>query len=468
MLLPYQTSLNAMQKRLIERLNPEAATKPENWNQTVSLIHGRATRHIYEAFLKHDHAPSEAAEGAKLQGDVGRLLVAPVAVSTVFSVIRLLFATRGAERLFVGFAGARIIVDEIHAYTPEITALTLATLRFLQKQLGSRILFMSATVPLHLREALVELMDIKPIPKAPLRSAKVRHRLQTLPFHSQSAAAARMIEAAAQQGSVLVVVNQVKRAINLWQQLKDTFPCEILHSRFHLADRARIESNFGPEPACILIATQAVEVSLDLNFRTCFSELAPFESLVQRFGRCNRRGKEPDPANVFVFAAFPDEHKPWLPYLEEHVQRVGEILADFCKNGPRELDDDAQVSLLSASYPADLQAALKQQIADKTERVARLFLQDWKPFGVGTPDELQRLEEQWAALFDGAEVLPEACVAQARAQASWFGVTRYLVPISGQQFRRFSKEIHWSEELSCYVIRRDYTEAGLQLHSDDD
>jgi CRISPR-associated endonuclease/helicase Cas3 len=274
-----------------------------------------------------------------------------------------------------------------------------------------------------------------------------------------------VIEAAALHGSVLVVVNQVKRAINLWKQLKDKFPCEILHSRFHLADRALIESKIGPEPSGILIATQAVEVSLDVNFKTCFSELAPFESLVQRFGRCNRRGKEPDPADVFVFAVFPDEQKPWLPYVEEHVQRVGEIVADFCKNGPRELDDDAQASLLDASYPVDLQAALKQQIADKAARMERLLLQDWKPFGVGAPDQLERLEEQWAELFDGNEVLPEACVAEARSEQSWLGVARYLVPISGHHFRWLKKNISWNEELSCHVIQRDYTEAGLQLHS---
>lgn len=463
-LLPYQTSLNAMQKRLIERLDSTACAHPERWNQTVSLLHGRSARHLYESFLKLDYAPSEAQKSAKDQNELARLFAAPVAVSTVFSVIRLLFATRGPERLMVAFSGARIVVDEIHAYAPEVTALTLAALVFLQRRLDARVLFMSATVPDHLKKVLARTMDILPVPEQPPWAPKARHRLTLLPFDSQSEDAIRLIIEASQCGSVLVVVNQVRRAIQLWDRLRQEVPSHLLHSRYHFADRAAIESCIHPQSGVVLVATQAVEVSLDLDFDACFSELAPIESIVQRFGRCNRRGLH-SPSPVFVFLKFPQGVRPYLPYIEKHLNAVADVLKTFCERDETDLTDSAVDVLLNRSYPADLQVELERQISEKTERLQKLFVDDWKPFGLESSKEREALEEQWASLFDGSEVLPEVLIPEAKAQGSWLGAARYLVPISGRQHHQFRNEIDWNEELSCYVIRRPYGVGGLDLHS---
>jgi CRISPR-associated endonuclease/helicase Cas3 len=466
-LLPYQTSLNAMQKRLIERLDSTASAHPERWNQTVSLLHGRSARHLYESFLKLDYAPSEAQKSAKDQNELARLFAAPVAVSTVFSVIRLLFATRGPERLMVAFSGARIVVDEIHAYAPEVTALTLAALVFLERRLGARVLFMSATVPDHLKKVLASTMEILPVPEQPPWAPKARHRLTLLPFDSQSEDAIRLIIEASRRGSVLVVVNQVRRAIQLWDRLRQDVQSHLLHSRYHFADRAAIESRIQPQSGVVLVATQAVEVSLDLDFDACFSELAPIESVVQRFGRCNRRGLHA-PAPVFVFSKFPQGVRPHLPYIEEHLNAVADVLKKFCERDETDLTDSAVDVLLNRSYPADLKVQLERQIREKTERLQKLFVDDWKPFGLESSKEREALEEQWASLFDGNEVLPEVLIPDATAQGSWLGAARYLVPIAGRQYRQFTNQIDWNEELSCYIIRRPYGAGGLDLHSRND
>lgn len=463
-LLPYQTSLNAMQKRLIGRLDSTASADPERWNQSVSLIHGRSARHLYESFLKLEYAPSEAQKGAKDQNELARLFAAPVAVSTVFSVIRLLFATRGPERLMVAFSGARIVVDEIHAYAPEVTALTLAALAFLEPRLGARVLFMSATVPVHLKNILARTMDISPVPEEAPWAPNARHKLTLLPFDSQSEDAARLIVEASRRGSVLVVVNQVRRAIQLWDRLRQDVRSHLLHSRYHFADRAAIESRIHPEPGVVLVATQAVEVSLDLDFDACFSEMAPIEAIAQRFGRCNRRGLHA-PSPVFVFLKFPEGAKPHLPYVEEHVKAVADVLKEFCERDETDLTDSAVDLLLNRSYPANLKEQLEHQITEKAERLQKLFIDDWKPFGLDSSKEREALEEQWANLFDGNEVLPEVLIPDARSQGSWLGAARYLVPIAGRQFRQFTNQIDWNEELSCHVIRRPYGAGGLDLHS---
>ncbi len=464
-LLPYQASLNAMQRRLVEKLDPRSAGDPSRWNETVGLVHGRAARHLYEAFLKADHAPALAEIHARKQNDLARLFAAPVAVSTIFSLVRLLFTTRGAERLFATYSGARIVVDEIHAYAPEVTALSLAVLAFLLEHLDARVLFMSATVPPHLERALSQTLEVRRVPDQPPWGQTARHRLKLFPDHCLSNAAIQAIVDAAGRGSVLVVVNQVRRAIQLRERLMQFVPTQLLHSRFHFADRARIESELGPKPGAVLVGTQAVEVSLDVDFDSCFTELAPIESLAQRFGRCNRKGLQLRPAAVFVFTSFPQENRGHLPYDGKHLDQVRGILADFLAGGARDLGDGDIHDLLGRSYPQEMQDALLRAISEKTRRVRELFLDDWQPFGLATSDERASLEKQWEDLFDGAEVLPASLLHAAEEADSWFGVARYLVPVASQQLGRFRDRITKHEEFGCLVIDRPYGESGLDLHS---
>lgn len=466
LLLPYQTSLNAMQRRLVERFFPNDAPHPERWNQRVSLLHGRTSRAMYEAFLDRGTAPGRAEPLAREAGELARLLAAPGAVSTVFSLIKLLFATRGPERLFVSFSGARIVVDEIHAYTPEITAMALAVLRFLRQHLGAEVLFMSATVPSHLKLALLRTLNIASVlPSAPWNQLP-RHRLSLLPFDCQSAEAVKGIREAARRGSVLVVVNQVKRAVDLKRALAaEGLTVRLLHARFTFADRAAIEAHLSPMPGEVLVATQAVEVSLDLDFDFCFTELAPLESIAQRLGRCNRRGKAPAPAPVGVYLQFPDGAKQHLPYDQEHLDSVAKALNGFCGSALRDLYDRDIDELLDRSYPDGLREALEAQIREKTERIESAFLNQWKPFGVDSPDEYRALEQQWEDLFDGSEVLPESLIQKAKNAGSRLAAARYFVPIPGYRFRQCMREgaIEKDEDLDRYIIHRPYGPEGLDL-----
>ncbi|MFZ2957396.1 MAG: DEAD/DEAH box helicase [Candidatus Ozemobacteraceae bacterium] len=100
----------------------------------------------------------------------------------------------------------------------------------------------------------------------------------------------------------LVIVNSVRRAIELHEQLKKTRPVydlQLLHSRFRgyerSAMRLRLESPL-PKTGRIIVSTQVVEAGVDLDARLLFTELAPWPSLIQRFGRCNRSGTISDAA----------------------------------------------------------------------------------------------------------------------------------------------------------------------------
>src|SRR6185312_16005560 len=134
-MLPYQASMNAMQKRLIDRFFPSVKDNVAQWNDHVALAHGRSARKIYEQVLNQNYNQIEAARIAKSRDQIARLHAAPILVSSPFTLIRLLLAARGAEGLWAATAGARLILDEIHAYDPQVTAMILACVAFLTTRL---------------------------------------------------------------------------------------------------------------------------------------------------------------------------------------------------------------------------------------------------------------------------------------------------------------------------------------------
>ena len=101
----------------------------------------------------------------------------------------------------------------------------------------------------------------------------------------------------------LAVLNTVRRAQDVFRALKKlkTSPAAtLLHSRLRPMDRRRAELALAPEYEGILVTTQVVEAGIDLSARVLLTDLAPWPSLVQRFGRCNRRGEHDagDPCEV--------------------------------------------------------------------------------------------------------------------------------------------------------------------------
>lgn len=121
---------------------------------------------------------------------------------------------------------------------------------------------------------------------------------------------AEFVQAKHQNGTqTLVIVNTVKRARDVFQALTklydktDAPQLELIHSRFRPAERKTWHELFKDESYTqgmgrIIVATQVVEAGVDISSRLLITDLAPFSSLVQRFGRCNRNG-EHEQAEIF-------------------------------------------------------------------------------------------------------------------------------------------------------------------------
>ncbi len=92
----------------------------------------------------------------------------------------------------------------------------------------------------------------------------------------------------------------------------------LLHSRFRPTDRAKqVEAALADiasdGPGTIIVSTQVIEAGVDVSAATLFTELAPWASLVQRFGRCNRRGEEDEHASVWWINVDDKEAAPYDP-----------------------------------------------------------------------------------------------------------------------------------------------------------
>jgi len=293
-LLPYQASLNAIYKRLENVLN----TRP-------ALLHGHSLQSLYRQFSEEGYTPYQAVKEAKRIRNLAKLHKQDIWCSTIYQILKAAYGLRGYEALWTSLTGSLLIVDEIHAYEPSRLGMFLELLIELRRKWESRICCMTATMPGWLRKMIIEnISDIEiPVDRELFQSYK-RHRLEVIEGNILSEHILKIIVDEVIAGkSLLAGVNTVEMAQKVREELVRRMGEEkvfLLHSRFTSRDRLKKEQKLlemldakrERKEAIAVVATQVIEVSLDLDFDTIISEPAPLEALIQRFGRVNRRGKK--------------------------------------------------------------------------------------------------------------------------------------------------------------------------------
>ena len=311
--LPYTASINAMYKRLKKLVT----------NEKISVLHGKATYFIYQHFVDREykrpdidkkyqakyqalidegHEPEsakklivqeQAKEHVKNEKKLTKKICRPYKVLTPFQLLKAFFGIKGFEMQMAEMSQGLFIFDEIHAYDPHTTALILTMIKKLREEYDAKFCIMTATMPKFLKQMIHEALgELTPIEMAPEdRDNKfTRHRVQLLDG-SIHTAIPEIEDRLSDRQRVMVVCNTVKQAQDVFQELQHVADnAKLLHSRFILKDRERIESELAD--ANLLVGTQAVEVSLDIDFDCLFTEPAPIDALIQRFGRINRKGKK--------------------------------------------------------------------------------------------------------------------------------------------------------------------------------
>lgn len=335
--LPFQASINAMFNRFKEYL-------PDT---DIRVLHASSR-------LMTSNADKEE---RVLQPFVG----SSIKVLTPHQLAALICGTRGFESIAIDITGTDVILDEIHSYSEVAQAMVLEIVRALLK-LNCRIHIGSATMPSDLINRLLQMLGEEP--KVNLVKLK-KEQLATFDRHMvykhmEEEQALEEIPQALQRGEkILVVCNRVDRAQTVFKELlrkHGNIPMMLLHSRFRRGDRAALEKRLHKEfeaskEPCIVVATQVVEVSLDISFDLMVTDCAPLDSLIQRFGRINRRRtaesvqkKVLKPVHII---APPVDGRDCLPYKKDIMQSSFDQLPD---GGV--LHEEQIQKILDAVYPS--------------------------------------------------------------------------------------------------------------------
>jgi CRISPR-associated endonuclease/helicase Cas3 len=406
--LPYQASMNAMFDRLT-RIFPGQ----------VGLLHGRSTMAQFQRLMEQSYTPGEATKLARLFRNRAGLAYYPVRVFSPYQLLKAAFQLKGHEALMSDFSEAAFIFDEIHAYEPARLAMIVATIEYLARYYGARFLVMSATLPAPIRGVLEDVLgQVTPIYASQrLLAGLRRHRLLLAEGDLlEESNLRRALEEARQGRRVLIVCNTVRRAQQVWlwmrEHLTPEIPLFLLHGRFTGRDRARKEREMlraaGLNPAehrpLVVVATQVVEVSLNLDLDVLFSDPAPLEALLQRIGRVNRLGRrELSPVYIFlgVDKVFQRVYRPI-----EQVNRTLEVLKEhFAVSHGKGvvLDERFLPQWLDDVYTSEVLTLWQSAFESARTDFERSFLRVLQPFRSNPA-----LADQFHHLFDGTEVLPES------------------------------------------------------------
>jgi len=436
--LPYQASMNAMYDRLRHLFG----------DQAVGLQHGRAAQALYARFRDGEEWSASIARRIQWEKNLNLLHARPLKVLSPYQLLKALFQLRGFEAMLTDYTQAAFIFDEIHAYEPERLALITSLMRYLRQYLNARFLVMSATFPSLIIDRLTHALG-KPamVQATPDIFARFRrHKLHLRDGELIDPETIQEIANRVQAGQqVLVCANTVARAQMLRDLLAQAALKEeqliLLHSRFTYGDRNRIEQTIrdrcahgsGQRAPLALVATQVVEVSLDIDLDTIYTDPAPLEALLQRFGRVNRRGTK-GIAPVYVFRQPTDgqgvygRHRD--PTQAGHIVRV--TLTELERHDGEVIDEATVQEWLDRIYVDPL---LDQQWREAFERMQQqvdLIINGLCPF----KSDDQR-EEEFDKMFDGVDVVPqcfERVYIDLLMNEHFIEANDYLVSISKQRF----------------------------------
>lgn len=331
--LPTQATANGIFPRLIKWATMQSSAI-EN---TVKLAHGAASLNSdYQAMLfkekqNDDDTSSSLYVHPWFEGNKKSLL-ADFVVGTVDQLLLAALKQKHVMLKHLGLVGKIVIIDEVHSYDPFMNKYLDRMLHWLGKYKVSVIL-LSATLAENRRNSLlnayignstingqdntndysyplVSWTNGKEICHKTIHETGSRLSVNCIPLEDTNIASF-LHENLADGGCVGIVVNTVKKAQSLGKQLTLEFPDHkviVFHSQFDSADRICIEQKLlkylgkssTPEHRnnLIIVGTQVIEQSLDIDFDLLLTDLCPMDLLLQRIGRMHRHPNRMRPARL--------------------------------------------------------------------------------------------------------------------------------------------------------------------------
>jgi CRISPR-associated endonuclease/helicase Cas3 len=363
-----------------------------------------------------DDGDSSLAQCAEwLASDRRRALLADVGAGTVDQALLAILPAKFNVLRLAGLSGKVVILDEVHAYDAYTGTLIRQLLEFLVS-IGASVVLLSATLPLHKRHELVAAWtqgagtppakaseasaDPDHYPSAgiapaggaatftAIRAAPRSHRrVGVRRIHDPNEVVSLVAERVARGEAVAWVHNTVAGCQAAAERARAGGLTPIVfHARFAQCDRQRIElevmRRLGPESAVdragtLVIATQVIEQSLDLDFDAMFTDLAPIDLLLQRAGRLWRHSGRARPLgaemvlHVLEPAARDDAPADWLSALggSAKMYNIETLWRTSVRldNTPELVSPDDVRAMVEAVYGIDQVLPLPEELLPKAD-----------------------------------------------------------------------------------------------------
>ncbi len=440
--LPFQASINAMWERLRD-------TMPAH--QDIRLL----------------HATSKIVSKGRIDEQILQPLPGSSAkVLTPHQLAAIIFGTSGFETVMLDVKGTDVILDEIHTYSDVSRAMVLEIVKVLLR-LDCCIHVGTATMPSILYDRLKEILGGETMVyevKLPPETLDDFDRHQVYKVEEEEVLPI-LTKAFEQQDKVLYVCNTVKKAQEAFAELGHAFPDVpkmLIHSRFRRGDRVQLETRLKTEfngdgkewgqglKPCLVVSTQVVEVSLDISFDRMITACAPLDSLIQRFGRINRKRSEQTVGTykpVHVIAP----RGTVLPYQ-----------MDVLKASFDQLPEEGGVL-----HERDLQVKIDVVFPNLDTRPIDIHL----IFQNGRYKIRQLTNHKKAVLVEALEIESATCILEANEDAylsaNWEERIQFEIPINWKTLARHADQYHQLEVGAYpYVIPQpleEYKQWGLIL-----
>ena len=364
--LPLRTAINAMYKR-VKLFVP----KNKILEERVGLLHSNSLEYYLNnkkelVIDDKDEKEMDILEYNKR----GKHLSLPVTICTPDQIFNFILKYKGYESKLATLSYSKIILDEMQMYDASLLAAVIFGITKII-EMGGKIAIVTATFPPIIeyflnkysmksnKKAIKDLDKPEEVVDEPIfikkkftNNEKIRHNIVLIDNEIKTEQILWQFRKNRKENKksnkILVICNTIKKAQEIYLKLKEENDLKdkinMLHSNFIREDRESKEKDildFGKtefDGEGIWISTSLVEASLDIDFDYLFTELQDLNSLFQRFGRCNRKGKKlVDEANCFIYLKIEDK------YLKEKGSKYGFIDKDIYENSKKGLENYCKV-----------------------------------------------------------------------------------------------------------------------------
>lgn len=446
--LPYTASINAMYKRFVNTIG----------DGKVALLHGKSSYFLYKEFSKLSEDYVSVKKYVKNVQGLAKKLYKPYKVLTPFQILKYFFGVKGYEQHIGEMTEGLFILDEIHAYDPHTTALLIDILKYLKENYSAEVFIMSATLPDFIKNMFKNELNINTeivVDTGELKKIK-RHRINIIKGNIFDNIDMIIDEIKKRNRKILIVCNTVKNAQNIYSKLKNYSQSRaLLHSRLILLDREKVENIL--KDVNILVGTQAVEVSLDIDYDVLFTEPAPIDALIQRFGRVNRKG-EKGISNIYIFSEGSEADK--FIYKNQQILNNTIKLLGECDV----LDEQSIQELVNEVYKNGYDERDLEEF-NQARKSFENVIKNLVPF-----IDNKQVKEDFYSLFDNREVVPtrfKDLYLNLVKEKKYYDAMGYILSISEGKFISLSKKgLTDKIDDDVYEVMCDYDDELGLLESD--